>query len=123
MSSKLITTRRGLMKAMGALGSAAAVGCAPEENTVAQQEEEILQCLWNGRKKHALQPRGTFGQIEHVVVLMMENRSFDHYFGALSIPEGMTDRYGNSMGGEGRTDVNGLTGMETNKNPRHAMRA
>jgi phospholipase C len=36
-------------------------------------------------------------QIEHLIVLIMENRSFDHYFGALSLPGG------------GRTDVEGLT--------------
>ena len=32
-------------------------------------------------------------QIEHIVLLMMENRSFDHYLGALTL--------------EGRNDVNG----------------
>jgi phospholipase C len=37
--------------------------------------------------------------IEHIIVLMMENRSFDHMFGALAL--------------EGRT-VDGLTGRETN---------
>jgi phospholipase C len=35
-------------------------------------------------------------QIRHFVLLMMENRSFDHYFGALNLPP------------EGRTDVEGL---------------
>ena len=39
--------------------------------------------------------------IDHVVVLTMENRSFDHYFGALSLLEG-------------RDDVNGLHGDEHN---------
>ncbi|MFT5680703.1 MAG: phospholipase C [Myxococcota bacterium] len=39
--------------------------------------------------------------IDHVVVLMMENRSFDHYLGALSLEEG-------------RDDVDGLTGTEVN---------
>jgi len=29
------------------------------------------------------------GQIDHVVVVMMENRSFDHYLGALSLHEGV----------------------------------
>lgn len=53
-------------------------------------------------------------RIEHIVVLMMENRSFDHMFGALSIPQGLTDAYGNPLGGEGRTDVRGLTGNEMN---------
>jgi phospholipase C len=35
-------------------------------------------------------------KIEHLILLMMENRSFDHYFGALNLPP------------EARTDVNGL---------------
>lgn len=39
--------------------------------------------------------------IDTVVVLMMENRSFDHYFGALSLEEG-------------RTDVDGLTAGMSN---------
>ncbi|HWB79907.1 MAG TPA: alkaline phosphatase family protein [Nannocystaceae bacterium] len=40
--------------------------------------------------------------IEHIIVVMMENRSFDHVFGALAL--------------EGRT-VDGLTGSESNPNP------
>jgi len=39
-------------------------------------------------------------QIEHIVVLMLENRSFDHMLGFLSLPE--------SAGGQGRSDVDGL---------------
>ena len=35
-------------------------------------------------------------QIEHIVLVMMENRSFDHYLGALNFPA------------EGRTDIEGL---------------
>ena len=34
--------------------------------------------------------------IEHLVILMMENRSFDHYLGSLSLE------------GEGRADIEGL---------------
>lgn len=41
-----------------------------------------------------------FAPIEHIVVLMMENRSFDHLFGSLSLLEGRA--------------VDGLTGRETN---------
>jgi phospholipase C len=40
------------------------------------------------------------GQIDHVVVVMMENRSFDHYLGGLTLA--------------GRDDVDGLTGTESN---------
>ena len=41
-------------------------------------------------------PRGQ-ERIEHLIVLMLENRSFDHFLGALSLPD------------EGRSDVEGLT--------------
>jgi phospholipase C len=40
-------------------------------------------------------------RIDHIVVLMMENRSFDHMLGFLTVDEG-------------RTDVEGLTGTESN---------
>jgi len=40
-------------------------------------------------------------EIDHFVVLMLENRSFDHMLGYLSLPE--------SAGGRGRTDIDGLT--------------
>src|SRR5262249_3911563 len=42
--------------------------------------------------------------IDTFVVLCMENRSFDHYFGSLALVEG-------------RADVDGLTGAETNRAP------
>ncbi|MBC7849742.1 MAG: hypothetical protein H7Y31_08400 [Chitinophagaceae bacterium] len=48
----------------------------------------------------------TMQNIKHVVVLMMENRSFDHMLGYLSLPV--------AAGGAGRKDVKGLTGNETN---------
>lgn len=44
-------------------------------------------------------------RIDHVVVLMLENRSFDHLFGHLSLPA------------SGRTDVDGLRGDESNGVP------
>ncbi|HEY3975837.1 MAG TPA: alkaline phosphatase family protein [Streptosporangiaceae bacterium] len=49
---------------------------------------------------------GNLANIDHIVVLMMENRSFDHILGYLSLPIG--------QGGMGRTDVDGLTGSESN---------
>jgi phospholipase C len=39
-------------------------------------------------------------QVEHIVVVMLENRSFDHMLGFLSLPE--------ALGGRGRADVDGL---------------
>jgi Phosphoesterase family/Ricin-type beta-trefoil lectin domain-like len=49
---------------------------------------------------------GTLSNIDHIVVLTMENRSFDHMLGYLSLPV--------AQGGMGRTDVDGLKGGESN---------
>jgi phospholipase C len=56
-------------------------------------------------KGHDFSP-GPLAGIEHIVVLTMENRSFDHMLGYLSIPV--------ENCGAGRTDVDGLTGKESN---------
>ncbi|MFE0106253.1 phosphocholine-specific phospholipase C [Streptomyces sp. NPDC059009] len=37
-------------------------------------------------------PKGGLGSVEHVVILMQENRSFDHYFGTLRGVRGFGDR-------------------------------
>jgi phospholipase C len=47
-------------------------------------------------------------QVEHIVVVMMENRSFDHMLGYLSLPP--------EMNGRGRMDVNGLRGPDQDVN-------
>ena len=47
------------------------------------------------RKALAISPRrckGTLEDVEHVVILTQENRSFDHYFGTLSGVRGFGDR-------------------------------
>ena len=49
---------------------------------------------------------GTLANIDHIVVLMQENRSFDHMLGYLSLPY--------ERGGMNRTDVDGLKGGEIN---------
>lgn len=47
-------------------------------------------------------------QVEHIVVVMLENRSFDHMLGYLSLPA--------EQGGKGRSDVDGLMGPTINVN-------
>ncbi|MBU4435467.1 MAG: phospholipase C, phosphocholine-specific [Alphaproteobacteria bacterium] len=37
--------------------------------------------------------RGTLQDVDHVVILMQENRAFDHYFGALNGVRGFADRF------------------------------
>jgi phospholipase C len=45
-------------------------------------------------------------KFDHIIILMMENRSFDHMLGYLSLPA--------ELGGKNRSDVDGLTGDESN---------
>ncbi len=47
-------------------------------------------------------------EVEHIVVVMLENRSFDHMLGYLSLPP--------SQGGKGRIDVDGLSSPAENFN-------
>lgn len=47
-------------------------------------------------------------RIEHIVVLMLENRSFDHMLGFLSLPK--------SKGGRGRKEVDGLKQPQDHQN-------
>ena len=47
---------------------------------------------WNARALAQQQSRpGSARDIKHVVVLMQENRSFDHYFGTLAGVRGFDD--------------------------------
>src|SRR5690349_4233243 len=47
---------------------------------------------FSARAALAIKPRGgSVFSIKHVVVLMQENRSFDHYFGSLSGVRGFAD--------------------------------
>lgn len=50
MSSRLLTSRRELTQAFGTLAGAAAAGCGSEQQT-AQQEDQLIQCFFNGREK------------------------------------------------------------------------
>src|SRR5882724_779415 len=36
---------------------------------------------------------GTIQDVEHIVILMQENRSFDHYYGAMNGVRGFADRF------------------------------
>ena len=51
------------------------------------------------RKAAAIKPAGSdLGAVEHVVFLMMENRSFDHYFGTYPGVRGYDDHAAGSAG-------------------------
>jgi len=71
-------TRRQALRDAGAAGlSVAAVGGV----------EGLLAAAAGAAPRH-----GSLRDIEHVVILMQENRSFDHYFGTLSGVRGFGDR-------------------------------
>ena len=55
----------------------------------------------------ALTPKELLAGIEHIVVLMMENRSFDHFLGALKTDAGYASK----------AQLEGLTGNESNPAP------
>ena len=79
MTSK---NRRDFLRfAAGSLGAAAAASLLPPAI------RKALALPANNRT-------GTIQDIEHIVILMQENRSFDHYFGTLS---GVTVRSGSSI--------------------------
>jgi phospholipase C len=108
--SKRDLTRRQVLGGMGAALGAAALGCGgtapagepdtgpdatPDAGTPDADPLARCKAPSPGRAEDLLAHIDTF------VVLCMENRSFDHYLGALSLHEG-------------RADVEGLTGAETN---------
>jgi len=65
--------------------------------------------IGNSNPTVTLPVTNSLANIKHIVVLTMENRSFDHMLGYLSLPV--------SAGGMGRTDVDGLAGPDVNFNP------
>ncbi|GIH14372.1 alkaline phosphatase family protein [Rugosimonospora africana] len=71
-------TRRRLLGSAAAAGGATAASLALPVN--------VRKALASPPKK-----RGSLKDIEHVVMLMQENRSFDHYFGTLSGVRGFSD--------------------------------
>lgn len=75
-------SRRGFLGAAAAVTGAAAVSAAlPAADAVASSKPSMAP----GR-------HGDIRDIKHVVILMQENRSFDHYFGSLSGVRGFGDR-------------------------------
>ena len=73
--------RREFIRMMGGVAAAAAV---------------LPALPWSIRRAlsvHAHNKTGTINDVEHVVILMQENRSFDHYFGTLRGVRGFADRF------------------------------
>ena len=111
--------RRQVLVGMGAVAGTAVIGCgggnggsadgapgadatatpdaAPPGSDAAPDAAAANACTATS----TMTPAELLAQIDTIVVLCMENRSFDHYLGALRLIEG-------------RTDLDGLTGGETN---------
>ncbi len=89
MTGRKRVTRREALRDLGAAAGAASTSAllACEDDTAGTGPEK---------------PRGP-GSITHIVIVMMENRSYDHYFGARSMVEGLP--------GEGLTA--GLSNLDT----------
>jgi len=74
-----LTRRRFLTRGAlvgGALAAAGALTALPSD---------MVEALREPRR------RGRIEDVEHVVILMQENRSFDHYYGTLSVVRGFSD--------------------------------
>ncbi|NDZ83238.1 phospholipase [Streptomyces sp. SID10853] len=78
-----LTRRRLLGSAAGAVGGAAALSLLPPS---------VQKAVAAGPPRH-----GSLRDIEHVVMLMQENRSFDHYFGTLSGVRGFSDPHAQKL--------------------------
>ncbi|WP_225447093.1 phospholipase C [Streptacidiphilus sp. PB12-B1b] len=79
-------SRRGLLTGASAAGAAALIGGGVLGRPSAAQSRLIDTAL-----AASAGPAAGLGDIKHVVVLMQENRSFDHYFGTLSGVRGFSD--------------------------------
>ena len=73
------TDRRSFLSLMGA---GAAMAATPFASAIAQ-----------AASLPAKRVTGTIKDVKHIVILMQENRSFDHYFGTLRGVRGFGDRF------------------------------
>lgn len=80
-------SRRGMLKAMGLFGGATALvgGGALGLTATGGRGKPAAYVLPEGFT-------GTMADLKHVVILMQENRSFDHYYGAMPGLRGFNDK-------------------------------
>jgi len=86
-------SRRQVLQGLGACAGATLIGCGAEGG----EELGIAESAIGGT------PEALLAHVKNIVVLCMENRSFDHYLGSLKRVE--------------QRSVNGLTGSESNPAP------
>jgi phospholipase C len=86
-------TRREILRRAGLLGSGALVGEAMLAWHAGPTWARLIE------RAAAIEPHGsTYQDIDHFVFLMMENRSYDHYFGAYPKGRGFDDHPKKSLG-------------------------
>ncbi len=104
-------SRRAALQALGA--SAFSAGCSRVE------EEDVEDAEGASTEAYELLSR-----YKKFVIVVMENRSFDHIFGHLSLPESDAGRnglvagqFGGRQRGRGPRDVNGFESLDRHANP------
>jgi phospholipase C len=86
-------TRREILRRAGLLGAGALVGDAMLAWHASPSWAHLIE------RAAAIKPAGTsFQDIDHLVFLMMENRSYDHYFGAYHKGRGFGDHPKTALG-------------------------
>lgn len=107
-SNKNDPSRRDILAGVGATLGAAALGCGgsasaggPDAGATGDAALPDADPMEQWTDKSDAGARELLKHIDTYVVLCMENRSFDHYLGSLSLLEG-------------RGDIDGLTGNESN---------
>jgi phospholipase C len=82
-------TRRTFLGATAALSAAALAACSPakKKSAAASSSAKAVESTAAPGAR-----TGTIKDVKHVVILMQENRSFDHYFGALAGVRGLADK-------------------------------
>ena len=98
-----VITRRELLRAAGLLGAAGIVAGAMRPWPAGAAGRATNLSEGAGRRlvarAAAARPAGSdLGAVDHVVFLMMENRSYDHYFGRYHAGRGFNDHPAHSLG-------------------------
>jgi phospholipase C len=83
-------SRRGMLKALGLMGGAAAVAGTSSAAWAATGAGPGHAA--SGRYVLPQGFKGTMADLKHVVILMQENRSLDHYYGAMPGVRGFNDK-------------------------------
>jgi len=79
-------TRRGLIAGATAVGAAAVMGAGTRSAQPTSAQSKLIESALAASTAAA-----SLSDIKHIVILMQENRSFDHYFGTLSGVRGFSD--------------------------------